>query len=804
MFVSASEGSARHQRRKFPRKLDKAPSKLGKSRASVTLTDLLMTLDFEAILGRLEVAVLVHDATGRILYGNRAACELLGFDRESLLRLSSLDPVWDCVDDTGMALSAEDLPNAVATRARVPVRNKVVGVQRGPERVWIEVSAEPSHLDNGDVDYVVVTFRDIGNERVARIEAERAREASEKLYRSVLRAMSEGVVVHAADGSIDFANPAAERALGLTLQQMMGRAAVDTRWQLLDENDEPLDHSQIPSEITRATGKPCDRVAVGVQRPGGSRAWLSVSTDPVAIDPTTGKPSAVVATFTDVTREALIKRELEQSRAQFKLVTDAFPGLLYEFRGREGKYRFGFLSGRADEFFGPLAEIALKDATPVIEALHPDEREAFMASVLESERHLTPWQFEGRLPTGDGGWRWTRAQSVPTREGDDVVWHGVLIDVTEQRRIADTLRHRQKVEAMGELVAGVAHNFNNMLAVIMPNLDMALDDVGGETRVILSEARHATHSAAELVRQLMRITRREPDAAPELVDMLAIVRDVGALLERTLGGTLKLKISVPQEPVFVRGVGSDLNMVLLNLCFNARDAVQGMVGAELAVRLSAQEHDLSLEVQDNGIGMSEATVQRLGEPFFTTKGPGAGTGLGLATVYGLVRSLGGRVEVQSKLGKGSCFRIRLPLAAAPARGAQRETAPPKRLEGLNILVIEDEAFVREALVRQLVSVGARVASASDGDSGLAAFQSQVFDAVLLDLNMPGLPGTLVLDGIRRCAPRQPVVVLTGHADPNQPLATASAVLTKPVTRAVLVDTITRSLTTPRPEQQQLS
>lgn len=752
-------------------------------------------LDFEAILGRLEVAVIVHDAAGRILYANRAASRMLGFELATLLQLSSFDPVWDCLDESGKKLTPEELPNAVAARTKRPMRDVVLGVLRGSDRVWIEVSAEPSYLENGDVDHVVVTFTDISHERQARREAERAREAAENLYRSVLRAMSEGVVVHRADGSIDFANPAAERALGLTLEQMMGRAAVDPRWRLLDEHDQPFSPEKIPSEITRETGAACDQVAIGVHRGGGERAWLSVSTDPVAIDPDTGKPSAVVATFTDVTRETLIKRELERSRAQFKLVMDAFPGVLYEFRGREGKYRFGFLSGRADEFFGPLTQVALSDAAPVIAALHPDEQQGFIDSVLESERKLTPWQFEGRLPLPDGGWRWARAQSVPMREGDEVVWHGVLIDVTEQRRIADTLRHRQKVEAMGELVAGVAHNFNNMLAVIMPNLDMAIDDVSGETRVILSEARHATHSAAELVRQLMRITRREPDAAPEPVDMVAMLRDVGALLKRTLGSTMSLKIAAPRGPVVVRGVPSDLNVVLLNLCFNARDALIGVAGAELSIRLTTRdaERELVLEVEDNGSGMSEATLQRLGEPFFTTKGPGAGTGLGVATVYGLVRALSGRVEVESQLGKGTLFRVLLPLEVVTKPAARDEINAARRLEGLKVLVIEDEAYVREALVRQLLSVGAEVEAASDGDSGLAAFQSRGFDAVLLDLNMPGLSGSSVLTGIRQCDPEQPVVVLTGHVNQNDSLELASAVLTKPVTRAALVETITRSV-----------
>ncbi len=760
-----------------------------------------MALDFEAILGRLTQAVLVHDAATRILYANGSASQLLGVPLAELLQADSFHPPWDCVDEIGRALTPEQQPNVIAMRTKAAVQGVTIGVKRGDrdQRVWLEFTAEPSYGSTGEVEYVVVTFREVGSEGQARREAERARDASELLYRSVLRAMSEGVVVHAADGSIDFANPAAERALGLSVEQMAGRAAVDPRWQLVDERDQPLPPERIPSEVTRATGKPCDQVALGVHRSNGERAWLSVSTDPVAIDPATNRPSAVVATFTDVTRETLIKHELAASRARFQLVMDAFPGLLYEFRGKQGKYRFGFLSGRAEEFFGSLARTALEDAGPILAAVHPDEREALMRSVLESEQALTPWHFEGRIPRPEGGWRWARAQSVPTREGDEVVWHGVVTDVTEQRRIADTLRHRQKVEAMGELVAGVAHNFNNMLAVIMPNLDMALDDVRGETRVILNEARHATHSAAELVRQLMRITRREPDAAPELVDMLAIVRDVGALLTRTLGGSIALELDLPSRPLHVRGIASDLNMVLLNLCFNARDALKDRAAPYLKLRLRTQPagagHELVLEVEDNGAGMNEATLQRLGEPFFTTKGPGAGTGLGIASAFALIRSLGGRVDVESSLGVGTTFRVRLPLADGPGEYHRQEALPLRRLDGVEVLLVEDEAFVREALTRMLVSMGARVHAEPDGPAGIAAFGRRRFDVVLLDLNLPGMTGVAVLEELHDIAPEQRVIVLTGHASGEEGLSAASAVAIKPITRQGLVEVITRVLGT---------
>jgi len=192
------------------------------------------------------------------------------------------------------------------------------------------------------------------------------------------------------------------------------------------------------------------------------------------------------------------------------------------------------------------------------------------------------------------------------------------------------------------------------------------------------------------------------------------------------------------------------------------------------------------------VGMSAGMLGRLGEPFFTTKQPGAGTGLGVATVYGIVRSLGGRVEVDSQVGVGTCFRVYLPFATRSTPSLPAESILPRRLHDVRALVIEDEALVREAVKRQLESVGATVETASDGEAGLSAIVQRRFDVVLLDLNMPGLPGTRILERIREIAPEQVVIVLTGHVGPSSELSAASAVLTKPASRSALVEAISRA------------
>jgi len=200
---------------------------------------------------------------------------------------------------------------------------------------------------------------------------------------------------------------------------------------------------------------------------------------------------------------------------------------------------------------------------------------------------------------------------------------------------------------------------------------------------------------------------------------------------------------------------------------------------------------LVVRVADNGCGMSPATLARLGEPFFTTKGPGLGTGLGLATAYGIVRDLGGRITCTSQVGEGSTFTLELPLVAVEA-GAEPASRGGLTLSGRKVLVVDDEPLVRAAMFRQLRSLGAEVAGAGDGNEGLSRVRAERFDVVLLDLSMPGMPGTEVLAELRGDPASPPVIVVSGNV-PTSGLAGAAAVLEKPVEVSELTRTIARVL-----------
>jgi two-component system cell cycle sensor histidine kinase/response regulator CckA len=792
-------------------------------------------LDRARVLDGLRVAVVVQNAAAEILYANDEAARLLGVSSaQELYRLSSYDPRWDAIHPDGTPIPGAEhpVPRAIATGK--PQLDVTMGVRQavGGERTWLFVSAVPELDDHGNVVRVTTTLRNVTEERRAhnslretnlrlelavaertaelsravdvlrqeiaeRERTEKALVESEALYRSVIRAMSEGIVVHESDGAIRMANPSAEKVLGITLDQLQGRSPLDPRFRLVDENGEPLAPESIPSEITKRTGKPCVNVTLGVHRPNGERAWLSVNTDPVSLD-VEGSPSAVVATFTDITTERLTKLALEASRAHFKRVTDAVPGLLFQYRvDRYGHGVFTFVSGRAEQMIGIPAARILADAETFWLALHDQDAEDALSSLARAARTATIWEREFRIVV-HGASRWMRARAVPEAMESGIEWNGVLLDVTEEHRLGESLRHSQRMEAMGDLAAGIAHNFNNMLGAILPNLDLALEMAPKELEPLLVDARKATCSAAELVRQLLLVARRETDRSREVVDVQTIVEDVAAICRRTFDRRIEIDAQAKADSPVVLGRRSDLHQVILNLCINARDALAGIEAPKLRL---AVENGMALlpgrdeavpvitvVVQDNGIGMDEAVRSRIGEPFFTTKGPDRGTGLGLATAFGIVREFEGTLACDSARGEGTTFRVTFPQLAGVTSSVMESVAARVVLPSRRILVVDDEPLVRRAIVRQLEDIGVEVAEAESGADALQALDDAggSFSAVLLDLSMPGLPGERVLAEMKSRQPTLPILVMSGHVSEPALLDDATVVLNKPIGRGELL------------------
>jgi PAS domain S-box-containing protein len=768
----------------------------------------LTRMDPRRVLDALEVGVIVHDAALRILYTNRTAAALLGVEIAEAVQRDVADPRWVVIHPDGSMVLPEEVPASVALRTRKVARGMILGVrQRDGVTTWLAADGVPLLRENGEIELIAVTISDVTRELVARLQLEhvrdsldrtiqerdaalgravRALESSEARYRAVLRSMSEGVAVHAPDGSILFANPAAERILGLSLEQMRGQHPVEPSWRLTDTLGVPLPPDQIPSEITRRTGLPQRNVLLRVRRGGSeAQAWLCVNTDPIdhTTEPTNGGNYSVVATFLDITAELLALDEARQTRDHLRELAAALPGVVAEYVLRpDGSLRFRYVSEPAREYFGIEPQDALRDGAAALARVHVDDREMVLACIREAAASNTSTQIAFRVMHPDGGCRHARLRSgPPTHDPEGPLFRSVVSDVTEQHRLEETVREAQRREAMGTLAAGMAHNFNNMLAVIVPSLEMIRAQLPEAVRADVDDARAAARAAAELVRQLMQVVRKDAPGPAVTVDLAALVEEIAQMCGRTFDPGIELRCDVPRLPLWVLARRAELQQVLVNLCINARDALAGRPKPLVTLRVTLERDTSVVSVADNGAGMPPEVQRRLGEPFFSTKPPGRGTGLGLATAYGIVFELGGSLSCESKLGEGTRFELRLPRhrVEVEAGSAKAESSVPAR--GLHVLLIDDEDLVRNTLKRAVERTGATVLAAMRGSDGLELLRAHPeIGLVLLDLAMPDIDGMEVLRRLRQVNDRVPVYLMTGFLPPKLDTTGASGVLSKPL------------------------
>ncbi len=794
--------------------------------------------ELPALFDGLDVGVIVQGTHSEILYANRTALALLGLTRDQVLGVTSFDPSWDVVRPDGTPFPPEERPVALVLESGAEVNDVVLGVRRGgPERSWLLANAKPHRTDAGEITSVVVTLSDISSERrrmnllqqvkddlehavtrrttelattvqdlqreiEQREAAESALARSEARYRSILNAMAEGVAIHDGAGVIGYANPAAERILGLTLEHMQGRTIAGLAWALVRPNGVALRPEEHPVEITRTTGKACEATLVGILRPDGSKSWLLVNTDPLETE--SSFDVAVVATYTDVTPVREATMALAQSRTKFQQVTEAVPGVLYQATRRADRtFDLHFISPQLREMFGLDPEEVKPDAGPLFARLDAEGARIFEETVQEAQRTSSIWECEVRLRGKDGSWQWIRNRAIPEPVEGGVMWSGMLLDVTEERKLADQVRVARTREAIGSVTAGIAHNFNNALAVIVPNLEETLEAVPEENRQPLEESLQSAHSAAALVKQLMLVARGTPSERREPVEMVTLVQGVASLSRRIFQGRVLVEERITADQVRVNAQPATLRQVLLNICINARDALHGAGDGRVIISLSIQGRrsptpTVRISVEDNGCGMDDATVRRLGEPFFTTKPPDEGTGLGLATAYATFRDLGGDITCESVLGEGSEFIITLPVhdfvgpeAVVPSTSRPIVIADPESTTPRRLLVIDDETLVRKVLRKVLSKRGFEVEEAENGTVGLSKISDAQapYHLVVLDLSMPGLSGEEVLERLRSSHPSLPVVILSGFVEDPDRVASANAVLNKPISSRVLVDTI---------------
>lgn len=701
------------------------------------------------------------DRNMRYLYYSNRWLSDYRLSEQNLLGLSHYD-VFPDLPETWKAIHRRCL-------AGETIRSEEDRFERGDGATqWIRWEVRPWHEADGTIGGIIIFSEDI----TSRKQSEQVLRDRERLLGIVTASARVGLVVVNRSYQYIFANEAYASIFGLDAGQMVGRKV----YELL-----PDGWLQIQPQLDRAFRG--EQVSYELSLPPAKNSstprWFRVMYEPRLED--SGNPSVVVVVM-DITEHKRIEQAIREMQQRLAHVVSSSPAVLFTLAIENEQIQgISWISDNLQDLLGYSAE-AVRESNWWLENIHPAERDSLVAQTqreLFTQGHST---HEYRFRQGNGKYLWTRGEIRLIRDnaGRAVEAVGSWSDVTERKQLETQFQQAQKMEAFGQLAGGVAHDFNNLLTVINGYSELLLAGMSEhhQDREPLRSIRDAGERAASLTRQLLAFSRQSM-LETQILDPNAVVSESAKMLNRLIGEDVQLSVALDPHVGKVKADPSQLGQVLMNLAVNARDAMP--TGGRLTVETlevlvdAADSIGLAdarpgryamIAVTDTGTGMTDAVKARVFEPFFTTKEIGKGTGLGLATVFGIVKQSGGRLEVYSELGVGTTFKIYLPVIEEGE--VAEKSREPARIRGGNesILLVEDQADVRQIALMGLESHGYSVRSASDGLGALTSIERDQppLDILVTDVVMPGMSGRELAKKVRLLYPGIKVLFMSGYTE----------------------------------------
>jgi two-component system cell cycle sensor histidine kinase/response regulator CckA len=712
-----------------------------------------------------EHSIIALDLSGNVVAWNEGARRLYGYEAAEIIGRSGFDlhALTGVTDGTAQTILAETL--ATGTWSGELTRRRKDGTEFGAKVTMT------TRLDACDA---VAGFTMIScnlTESRRRTMALRtlfdSLSESDRRYNTLFETINLVALTLTADARVEYVNPFFLEMTGYTAAEVMGRS-----WfEFLPPADLQCLRGGFQDMLERGGHEHYENPVLTKSGELRLIAWHNT-----VLRGLKGEPVGSLSLGEDVTDRRADEVALRETEARFRQLADNIREVFYISEYPSGACTY--VSPAYEQIWGRTVESACAHPFAWAESFHPDDK----AEITELFSHPLPRDgvvLVTRVVRPEGAIRTVRHRIFPVFDAAGAMTHvvGVGEDITDLREAEQKVSQVQKMEAVGQLAGGIAHDFNNLLAAITIFTELAQAGMKPDdpARDDLDQVHAAAKRAVVLTRQLLAFSRQQV-LQPRVLDPNVIIEGVQAMLNRLIGEHIELEATLDPDAGFVRADAGQLEQVLLNLAVNARDAMPS--GGRLTMRTEGRDFGegewqhaalphagryVVMTVADNGHGMTEETRARVFEPFFTTKGR-AGTGLGLATVYGIVQQSGGAVTVESEPGNGCTFRVFLPsVPGTPAASVARAAPEPQR-GSETVLVTEDDRDVRTALKAVLVKLGYDVIAAANGADALAVARDHASPIHLLitDIVMPGMDGRDLATQLRAVQPGLKSLLLSGY------------------------------------------
>ncbi len=691
---------------------------------------------FEIILEKMSEGIMEINAEGRILYANPTAISLINIPEEQLLGAEFLKLLTEYEGQRVSELlkTPDDKPKRIGSDTPVNMRG-------------YQVTLDILPMEGDDATSIII-ISDVTEQK----RAENALRQTNQFLRNILNSSSSiSIISTDLDQNILFWNKGAENIFGYKAEELVGRQRIG----ILYPGDEA---ERVKKDIRSLIIKEKKQINCEVREitKDGRRLMINLNLTPRFDNK--GNVVGILGVGEDITEKKRAEEHLHREKEKFRILTEDSPFGI-SLIGKKGEYKY--INPKFIETFGYTLE-DVPNGQAWFNKVYPDPKYRKQIVTAWISDFKNPGSGETRPRTfdvicKDGSKKVIRFCPVGIETGEQLVFYE---DITEKRHLEAQLQHAQKMQSIGTIASGVAHNFRNILAGISMDgqlIQMKYRDATGLYE-ITERINNSVQKGAQLVEELMQFSRKEPRKL-KILNLSEVLQETYQLITKSFDRKIDIRIDIP-ESISIKGDHSALCQVFINLCTNARDAMPE--GGRLYITAKKERERSSVIISDTGHGMDKEIQEKCFDPFFTTKKIGQGTGLGLSTTYGIVKDHGGNIHGYSEPGKGTTFKLYFPLALTEKQDDQDVVLKIEQGKGEKILVVDDETEMLKSMIEMLGILNYNAVSVTNGNDAITKYKSWQPDAMLLDRNMPEMDGPRCAQRILDYDPGSKIILISGY------------------------------------------